>query len=164
MAVRPATLDDVQVVRDIARETWHAAYDDVVGAGAVDRQVDEWYAPDVVEEWVTREKGHYLVAEQDGTVLGYAAGGPSEDGPGDGVVTAIYVRPDHWGEGVGSALLETLHDRLRDDGCSSVWLAVIADNDVGRSFYEAHGYEVDRERTVEVGGVETRDLVLRRSL
>jgi len=162
--VREATLDDVPAIRDVARETWHAAHDEIIGADAVDAQVDEWYAPDQVATGVTREAWPYLVAERGGAVVGYAAGGPTDDGPADAAVTSIYVRPAHWGEGGGTQLLGTLHDRFRALGCESVWLAVLAGNDVGRSFYDDHGYEVHEERTAEVGGVEADELILRRPL
>lgn len=164
MEVREATIEDVSAIQEVARETWHAAYDDILGPDAVDEQVDEWYTRDSVESGVTLEAWPYLVAERDGEVVGYASGGPTEDGPADGVVGSIYVRPSRWGEGSGSALLDALHDRLRDIGCESVWLPVLADNDVGRSFYADHGYGVHEERETEVGGVKAPELVLRRNL
>lgn len=164
MHVRPATTGDVPVVRSIARETWHAAYDDVLGPEAVDAQVDEWYAPGAVEAWVEDDAVHAVVAEVDGEVVGYATGTASDDGPADAVVPAIYVRPAHWGAGIGSELLATLHDRLRADGHGSVSLVVLAENDVGRSFYAGHGYAVHEERTSTVGGVRARELVLHREL
>jgi GNAT superfamily N-acetyltransferase len=164
VTVRDATTDDVFAIREVARETWHAAYDDVIGADAVDEQVDEWYAPDVVESGVEREDWPYLVAERDGRVVGYANGGPSDDGPADAVLAAIYVRPSDWGSGTGSALLVALHERLRDLGCGSVWLAVLADNDRALSFYERHDYAHHTSRVATVGGVEADELVLRRPL
>jgi L-amino acid N-acyltransferase YncA len=169
MSVRDATVEDVDAIREIARETWHAAYDDVVGPDAVDEQVDDWYAAAVVEAGVTREDWPYLVAEREpadaaGEVVGYASGGPTDDGPADAVVASIYVRPGAWGEGNGSALLSVLHDRQRELGCDDAWLAVLADNDVGRSFYEGHGYAVGERRTAEVGGAEAEELVMVRSL
>lgn len=164
MALRPATVDDVGAIRTVAREGWHAAYDGVIGADAVDEQVEEWYAPEVLEDAVAREDWAYVVAEEGEQVVGFASGGPTDEGPADGVLAAIYVRPDRWGEGVGSALLSAVHGSLRSLGCGSVWLAVLAGNDVGRSFYESNGYERHDERVTTVGGVETRELLLRRSL
>lgn len=164
MTIRDATAEDVPAVVTVARESWHAAYDDVLGPDAVAEQVDEWYDPAVVTDAVERDDWTYLVAERDAEVVGYASGGPTDDGPADVVVRAIYVRPEHWGAGTGSALLSTLHDRLRARGCADVWLAVLAENDVGRSFYDDHGYEHHETRTDEVGGIETDELVLRRPL
>lgn len=164
MPVRPATAADVSAIRETARESWHAAYDEVVGQDAVDVQVDEWYAHEVVADAVAGDEWPYLVAEREDRVVGYASGGPTDEGPADGVVAAIYVRPDAWGAGTGSALLEALHDRLRSLGCASVWLAVLAANDVGRSFYADHGYERHEDRVGEIAGVEVDELVLTRSL
>ncbi|WP_076433113.1 GNAT family N-acetyltransferase [Haladaptatus litoreus] len=80
------------------------------------------------------------------------------------LVRVACVLPEHWGEGVGTDLLNRLFDSLRAAGHQSVWLAVIADNDVGRSFYDKHGFDVHEERTVELAGQEVNDIVLVRDL
>lgn len=164
MEIREATITGVSAIQEVARETWHAPYDDVIGADAVDEQVDEWDSRDSAGTGVSLEDWPYLIAERKGAIVGYTSGGPTEDGPADGVVTSIKARPAHWGEGVGSARLRAPHDRLRDLGCESVWLAVLADNDAWRSFCDDHGYEVHGDDETEIGGVVARELVLRRDL
>jgi ribosomal protein S18 acetylase RimI-like enzyme len=61
---------------------------------------------------------------------------------------------------VGTDLLNRLFDSLRAAGHESVWLAVMADNDVGRSFYDKHGFELHDERIVEIAEQEIDDVIL----
>jgi ribosomal protein S18 acetylase RimI-like enzyme len=178
MPIREATPDDAPAVRRVAEASWHAANDHVLGADAVDELLAAWYAPADLRESIERSEPPMFVATVDGgasrsasdgwdsngEVVGFAQGGPSEDGPADAVVGRIYVHPDHWGDGHGSALLERLFDAFRTAGHEDVWLAVVADNEVGRSFYDSHGFVVHEERTVEHFGVEFDDVVLVREL
>jgi ribosomal protein S18 acetylase RimI-like enzyme len=163
MELRPATPGDAPAVHAVARESWHAAHDDILGADAVDELVDDWYDLDDLAASIRREDGHTFLAVVD-RVVGFSQGHPTDDGPADAVVTRIYLRPAHWGEGYGSALLERLFDALRADGHESVWLAVLADNNVARSFYDDHGFAVHEERTVVLAGREADDVVLVRDL
>jgi len=176
MPIREATPDNAPGVGRVADASWHAAHDRIVGEDAVDELLDQWYDPEDLPASIERPEAPMFVASveprstnsrtesDEDRIVGFAQGGPSEDGPADAVVGRIYVHPDHWGEGYGSRLLERLFDAFREDGHESVWLAVMADNEVGRSFYDRHGFEVHEERTVEHVGVEVDDVVLVRDL
>ncbi|PGF18309.1 GNAT family N-acetyltransferase [Natrinema sp. CBA1119] len=154
--VRRATIDDVWAVHEIARESWHAAYDDVLGPERVDEVVDDWYAIGDLESAITdvsgREDAAFLVAErapgqssaagaERGSVArGFAHAVPWPEDTTVVFLARLYVRPDDWNEGIGTALLERLEadfstavDRIR--------LAVLAANQVGISFYESRGFD-----------------------
>jgi [ribosomal protein S18]-alanine N-acetyltransferase len=46
--------------------------------------------------------------------------------------------------GIGSELLRTAEDRLRNAGCKSVELETAVDNPTALSFYKRHGYHVEK--------------------
>ena len=165
--VRPATTDDVAAVRRVARESWHAAYDEVIGTSAVDSMVDSWYHPKGLARSVEREDGAFLVAEgdesTDSCVVGFAQG-VLGDGDDPAELPRIYVRPDRWGEGVGSAMLGRVERWLADRGAERLRLVVLADNEVGNSFYETHGYRVVGERESELAGQTVTDYVREKGL
>lgn len=70
----------------------------------------------------------YLVAEEDGEVLGYAYAGPFRARPAYRFIVedSIYVAPQAKGKGVGKALMLALIDACRADGYRQL-VAVIGD-------------------------------------
>ncbi len=79
----------------------------------------------------------YLVAEDDGRIIGYAgllaAGGQAD-------VLTIAVDAARWGQGVGSALLGQLLAEAQGRGCTEVFLEVRADNARAQRLYHWWGF------------------------
>lgn len=169
MSLRDARPADAEAIADVARASWHAAYDDLLGAEAVDHTVGRWYAPDSLRERLSRTAGRddavFLVADVDDEVIAFADAGPADaDDPADAFFSRLYVHPRRWGEGVGTELTAAVCGRLREASYDSVWLEVFEANGVGRSFYESLGFE--RVGSVEetFGGTTLTTLHLRASL
>lgn len=153
--IRRADPDDASAVREVARESWRAAYEGILDAETIDRKIDEWYDVDSLADSVEREEGAFLMATdaESDDVVGFAQAGPvpEEDYHGAYVLARIYVHPDCWGEGIGTRLLDQIVGAIRNEGAETLRLAVLADNDVGVAFYEARGFERVREKTSDVG-------------
>ncbi|MFC6826368.1 GNAT family N-acetyltransferase [Halopelagius fulvigenes] len=175
VTVRDATADDVPAVRRIARRGWNTAYGDILSRETIDAAMAKWYAPDATRAFVEGGDAAYFVAELEadasgrtpadrGTdpvgVVGFAAGGPGET-EGVATLSAIYVEPDYWGEGVGTALLARIEEFCRQEDCETLEMRVLAENRVGRSFYRSRGYEAVEEREAEVLGETVRECLLR---
>jgi ribosomal protein S18 acetylase RimI-like enzyme len=152
--LREAEPADVSGIQRVARAGWHAAYDDAMGPGTVDDCIDDWYDRETVAGAITDDDIDYLVATVEDRVVGYASVGPTEDDRPETVagLYSIYVHPDRWGAGIGTALLECCTQRLRERGFERLCLRVIANNEVGISFYRSHGFEKTGEETVELKG------------
>ena len=69
-------------------------------------------------EWVLRQGWPFLVAEQEGHVVGYAYATQFRDRPAylRTCENSIYLAPDHLGEGIGSRLLPALQRAAREAG------------------------------------------------
>lgn len=159
--IRPATPADVAGIRRVARRGWTAAYEGILSESVIDRAMAEWYDPDTLVEIIDREAGTYLVAEGE-EIVGYASGG--SDGDRVAELGAIYVDPDRWGEGVGTALLSAFERERRRAGDEAVRLRVLADNEVGIAFYRARGYEPVAEGEDELFGERVAERIFRRNL
>jgi [ribosomal protein S18]-alanine N-acetyltransferase len=81
---------------------------------------------------------YYLVAEEAGTIVGYAgllaAGGQAD-------VLTIAVSAVHWGKGIGSELLADLLEEAVRRGCTEVFLEVRADNTRAQGLYRWWGFD-----------------------
>jgi ribosomal protein S18 acetylase RimI-like enzyme len=108
------------------------------------------------------------VARAGDTVIGFAAAGPArdEDLPARyGEIYAIYVDPDAWSQGTGSALLDAAVARLARERpeLEAISLWVLEDNHQARGFYEKHGFRADGARLpFERGGVSAAEVRYRR--
>ncbi|WP_255168937.1 GNAT family N-acetyltransferase [Natrononativus amylolyticus] len=142
--IRRAAQTDAAAIRDVARESWHAAYDDLLGSDTVDAVVDDWYAIDRLRSAIGASSHHVFVA---GEVVGFGHASPWEGAPDVAHLTRLYVHPAFWGDGVGSHLLEHLDAALAGEGYERLRLEVFAENDVGVGFYESRGF--DRLETIE---------------
>jgi phosphinothricin acetyltransferase len=88
--------------------------------------------------------GYYpwLVAEEDGQLLGYAASSPFRTRPAYRwtVETGIYLAQDAQGRGLGSALLSTLLEALERQGYVAAIGAIALPNDASVALHEKLGF------------------------
>lgn len=101
------------------------------GAEAWSRQM---LAGELTQQPATR---YYLVAEDDGTIVGYAglmtAGGQAD-------VLTIAVATVRWGQGIGSELIAALLAEAARRGCTEIFLEVRADNTRAQRLYQWWGF------------------------
>jgi GNAT superfamily N-acetyltransferase len=168
VVVRAATAEDAADVAAVHVAGWRWAYagllgDDVLAALDVEARRAMW------ERAATAGRTVLLVAERDGLLVGFVAGGRSRDADADegtGEVAAFYIRHDVQGTGVGAALMNAALAALTERGCTEATLWVLERNALGRSFYERGGWRPDgtvREER-EGGGDPVVELRYRRPL
>jgi len=80
-----------------------------------------------------------------------------------GYVAEIAVAPERRREGRARRLLGAAFDRLREEGCSRVRLAVHPENDPARELYESLGFE-EEYREAEYYADGSEGIVLSREL
>ena len=109
---------------------------------------------------------HYVVAERDADIVGYAGLLAPRRTAAD--VQTIAVAPAVQGQGVGDVLLVDLLGEAERRECPDVLLEVRADNDAAQRLYARHGFErisVRRDYYAGVdGGPRSDALVLRKRL
>lgn len=137
--VRPARPEEAELVRELGRAAWHAAYDDILGSETVDQRIDNWWKADDLRSAIANPNHVFLVAETDSEVVGIVHAGPHPNND-HYVVPRLYVHPDDWGQGIGTALLDELVKRVSGEA-NSLQVVVLEGNDVGVGFYESYGFE-----------------------
>jgi ribosomal protein S18 acetylase RimI-like enzyme len=91
-----------------------------------------------------------LVAESYGRPVGLAVAEPAREDmgrggaiPGLAHVGMVFTDPDHWGRGVGRALVDDLVNRLKAAGFTTAQLWVRAANERARRLYAGRGFYAD---------------------
>lgn len=128
---------DLDGVRSVLVETWHATYDATMGVERVTEITDDWHSIENLATEVGREHHRFMLVERDGEIV--ATG--SSDLRGDVLVLQrLYVHPRDQGAGHGAVLLDAL---LRDWGpIARVELKVAIQNTRAIAFYERHGFAI----------------------
>jgi [ribosomal protein S18]-alanine N-acetyltransferase len=104
---------------------------------------------------------YYLVADDDGTITGYAG---LMVAAAQADVLTLAVAADRWGRGTGSALLEALLAEASRRRCTEVFLEVRTDNDRAQGLYRRHGFAEIGVRKGYYQPSGTDALVMRRDL
>lgn len=152
---------DVREIIRIDAMAWRAAYDDLLPEEVLDaKPVDP--TEDDIDRWLegglrANREGILVAETEEGHVRGYAdfRWGEGETKAfveeGEAGLKAIHVHPDHWGEGIGTALLEQ-GLAILPEWVEAVRLEMFADNDIARPFYEARGFDQTGSGAYEIHG------------
>lgn len=108
-----------------------------------------------------------IVAEHDGDIVGFASTrpAPAGSGPPAGELSALYVDPSMWGNGVGQSLITAARSQLWRQGFGDALVWVLVGNDRAERFYRSDGWGVDGQyRQQEVWGFTVDERRYRRVL
>lgn len=125
MQIRPFTMEDYEAIYAL----WQDAAPDI----AI-RPSDE---PDEIRKKLERDPDLFLVAEEEGRVVGVIMG--AWDGR-RGWLHHLAVERAWRGRGIATALLGAVEERLRVKGCLKLNLLVARDNERARRLYQQLGY------------------------
>jgi GNAT superfamily N-acetyltransferase len=168
--IRDATVNDVEAIAGVQVRTWQEAY-----RGKVPQQhLDKMDPCRRQHAWrqILQDRGPaatLVAAEESDGAVGFIHVSPSRD-PDTvpemvGEVQALYLLPEHWGQGVGRLLMEAGVRRLAAGGYREILLWVLATNDRARRFYEAGGWRADGStRTSDSRGVPLVEVRYRRAV
>jgi GNAT superfamily N-acetyltransferase len=128
-----ATVKDADVCFRIARAASVAGFQNV-------------FLPDVYEFPDDAIRANWLSALSDPTGETYIAFEDAEAvgvvSVSDGVLQTLYVLPESWSQGVGSALHDLALQRLREANVEEARLWTLTENHRARAFYEKRGWSL----------------------
>lgn len=151
MRLRDADPEDVEGIREVARGSLVASYGHALGDDVIDDAVERWYDAEGLESGL-RSDDAFLVAEDDGRLVGFAQSYVVERRERVGEIDWLHVSPSHRGRGVGTELLGEVESRLREAGVERIEGRVLAANEESAEFFTANGFDSAGETTVEIGG------------
>jgi GNAT superfamily N-acetyltransferase len=166
VVVRVAGVADAAAIGRVHVRAWQAAY----RGQMPDEYLEGLRAADRAEVWARglargRRDAPVLAADLDGQLVGFASVGVAGEPAGCGELHALNVDPDHWGVGVGRALLDAACAALAGLGFREAVLWVLPGNDRARRLYARGGWQPDgARRTQQVLGVAVDEVRYRRHL
>ncbi len=148
LRVRRASADDLDAVRQLLHDTWHATYDATMGPDVVNDITARWHSKENLSQQLNDPGWCFLVAENPGgTIVGHAAA--VRKAPDVVGLTRLYVLPELQGGGAGTALLDTVTDWAGQG--TTIELEVETSNAPAIGFYRKHDFCDDGQR-VQCGG------------
>jgi GNAT superfamily N-acetyltransferase len=167
LEIRLAKPEDAIAVAQIHVRTWQVGYRNLLP----DTYLDSLRAQDRAAryDFATRDPGRpsTLVAVDGNTIYGFATVAPAaqSDAPGCGELAALYVSPERWRSGIGSALVKAARERLLLLGYRQAVLWVLLGNTRAEGFYEHDGWKKDGlQRVATVWGVSVEEIRYSRDL
>jgi len=126
MLIREFQLDDYEPVVELWRK-----------AGI---HIDVSDSPEGIRHKLTRDPDLFLVAVEDGVILGTVMG--CYDGR-RGWINHLAVLPQNQKSGLGTLLMGTVEARFKEKGCVKINLHILPENEGVGAFYEHLGYNRD---------------------
>lgn len=140
--IRPVRQADLPAVRDVLVRTWHATYDEALGAAKVAEMTARWHSPEALLRQFEEAAGQpdhriFLVAEQDRQVIATASAHLGPEGRVE--ISRIYILPDFQRGGLGRRLLHSLLGAF--PAARRARLEVEPRNARALAFYRRHGFQ-----------------------
>jgi GNAT superfamily N-acetyltransferase len=158
--LRPATPRDTEAIVELQIAAWRAAFLPLLPP---DFELPPRESFLIMGARALREAGvERTVAVAGERIAGLCTHGPSRDedaGDEVGEVRALFVHPDHWRRGAGSALVSNALESLRGRGFAEATVWSFRDNERANTFYERCGFSRDgatQQREGFAGAVEIR--------
>jgi GNAT superfamily N-acetyltransferase len=162
LRIRRGVIDDAKEASLLHARTWRTSYRGLVPDALLDtldatRWENGWRRG--FESMDPTRVVH--VAEFDGRIVGFAGGGRARASapPGYvGEVYAIYVSPEHQGQGIGRVLLKAAAEGLVERGLVPIVIWTLFNNPRSRGFYESRGGVVIGEKREPFNGHELHEV------
>lgn len=151
MELRESNSEDTDRIREVVESSMTSSFR--LSPQQIENITGSEFGDERMTEAFRNDDSVFLVSEAetgDGSdaVVGFFWG-TAADGRGD--VRWLFVDPEHRGEGVGTRLLETGIEQLRDADASQVRAYALQASLDGHQFCEQFGFEQTDERQVDVG-------------
>lgn len=135
--IRKMKKEDIEEVQNVARKSWNATYEGIIPDQIQKNFLKMAYSDEMMEQRLSQSL--ILVAEVNDRIVGFANYSPVNHA-GEVELAAIYIYSDHQGMGIGTSLLKEGLKLL--DGVKEIYINVEKENEIGKNFYLAKGFNI----------------------
>lgn len=142
ITIRFAIKDDAKTIATIHVASWQKIYEGhipntILNSLSIKKREEKWF------DFINQGTRIFLI-EKDKQPVGFASICASRDADTNqqtcGEISAIYMHPDYWHQGLGKKLCSAALIELEKMGFSETTLWVLEENMQARKFYEAMGF------------------------
>lgn len=155
MNIRRMEPCDADEVARLYVKSWQAGY-----KGLLPQYYLDLLSPDRWKDKFAGLPGSFVLTEG-GVIAGHSCARPAADErmPGWGEVHTLYVLPEYWGKGFGTALLDNSVKWLEQQGFDRIYLWALDTNVRARRLYEKYGFTAAPDTLLcQVGNAEVTDI------
>ncbi len=133
---------------EMIKETWHSAYDDLLGAEQVDYMTETFQSASAIADQVKNKNYMYFYIVQKHKKIGYCAVVAEADKL---FLSKLYLVSDCRGKGIGQKALAAVAEMAKRLGLSAVYLTVNKMNARAIAAYEKFGFVRTESIVTDIG-------------
>ncbi|MDF3076228.1 MAG: paiA [Sphingobacteriaceae bacterium] len=164
LSIRPATIQDVEILASLGRQTFHEAYADQNSEEDMQSYISKNFSGEQISQKINEPGAFFFIAEYNGVPVGYTRYGSSSISALDGQnaigLERIYILNEFQGKGIGRRLVDHAIDFARAAGKEMIWLGVWEKNYNALGFYTRMGFRKVGEKTFTIGSDVQNDYVM----
>lgn len=144
--IRKLEEKDIDKVCKIINDNWKSVYAGYINNELLKDEECIRRAERLKKDYLSHRLSDY-VYEKDGQVVGTLSIGDTADKDKEGSfeLWKIYISKSSQSKGIGSKLIEFTEAKAKDRGYKEIVIWAFKGNTYALSFYEKHGYKVDKE-------------------
>jgi diamine N-acetyltransferase len=159
--IRNASLDDVQLIRELTFKVWPQTYAAIISQQQIDYMLEMMYSEASLKEQMD-EGSRFIIVYDQKEPVGFAA--YQEIKPTTWKLHKIYILTTQQGKGTGKFVIDHIIKEIQQQGATALQLQVNRHNKAG-SFYEKLGFVVIEEADFDIGnGYFMNDYVMERKV
>jgi GNAT superfamily N-acetyltransferase len=161
--IRKATINDVEIIRQIADKTWWATYGPLLPQEQIKFMLGEIYAADKITTQIAKNTQTYLLLSEGDMPVAFAAYSPREENPDVNKLHKLYCLPQTQGKGYGKILINEVSQKTKKAGKKLLELNVNRYNNA-RNFYQKMGFKIAYMEDIAIGEYFMNDYVMRKEV
>jgi len=146
---------DQEQMAYIKIDGWRAAYQGIVADDYLAQFDYDVQTSRYLESFAEYAKKVFVMCDKNSSeILGYACFDDTEGENNDCELVSLYIKPDHKGCGIGTALLQHTINYLKDQGKQKMLLWCFQKNTKALAFYQKNNFVIAKEKKAKIGNAE----------
>ena len=168
-SIRRATESDADLLAKLGATTFYESFAAQNTPENMAAYLSATFGPEKQRAELGDPRNTFLIAENDGTAIGYAHLRTGEtpacvSDPRAIELVRIYVSSSQQGTGVGGRLMDACLTEARRAGYQTIWLGVWQQNTRAQAFYHRWNFSIVGEHVFQLGEDRQVDWLMERSL